>query len=265
MPKEYSLCSAVTGRGPLLNEELLGEALEPYGGSVTIATKFGWQPNPARVNNPADADLCAGQAKQLGLECLTLHVGWGLEDDDDAFRLIDAVLDASARYSVPLYVETHRATIFQDMWRTVGFHRRFPSLEFNGDFSHWYTGQEMVYGGFEKKLEFIAPILSNVRFLHGRIGNPGSIQVDLGDGNPEQHPYILHFRMLWTAAIAGYMAASATRQPFLTFTPELLAADIYYARRFRDVEESDRWQQSLLLRQIAFECFRHAQQPEHDT
>jgi aryl-alcohol dehydrogenase-like predicted oxidoreductase len=32
--------------GPLLNEELLGEALEPYKGSVVIATKFGWQPNP---------------------------------------------------------------------------------------------------------------------------------------------------------------------------------------------------------------------------
>jgi aryl-alcohol dehydrogenase-like predicted oxidoreductase len=32
--------------GPLLNEELVGEALEPYRGSVVIATKFGWQPNP---------------------------------------------------------------------------------------------------------------------------------------------------------------------------------------------------------------------------
>ena len=32
--------------GPLLNEELLGEALEPFRGSVFIATKFGWEPNP---------------------------------------------------------------------------------------------------------------------------------------------------------------------------------------------------------------------------
>ncbi len=32
--------------GPLLSEELVGEALEPYRGSVVIATKFGWQPNP---------------------------------------------------------------------------------------------------------------------------------------------------------------------------------------------------------------------------
>lgn len=33
--------------GPLLNEELVGEALAPFRGEVVIATKFGWQANPA--------------------------------------------------------------------------------------------------------------------------------------------------------------------------------------------------------------------------
>jgi aryl-alcohol dehydrogenase-like predicted oxidoreductase len=32
--------------GPLINEELVGEALEPYSGKVVIATKFGWEANP---------------------------------------------------------------------------------------------------------------------------------------------------------------------------------------------------------------------------
>ena len=32
--------------GPLLNEELVGEALAPFRGKVFIATKFGWAPNP---------------------------------------------------------------------------------------------------------------------------------------------------------------------------------------------------------------------------
>jgi aryl-alcohol dehydrogenase-like predicted oxidoreductase len=32
--------------GPLLNEELVGEALEPFRGQVAIATKFGWDSNP---------------------------------------------------------------------------------------------------------------------------------------------------------------------------------------------------------------------------
>src|SRR5215468_9474321 len=31
--------------GPFINEELVGEALEPFKGQVVIATKFGWKPN----------------------------------------------------------------------------------------------------------------------------------------------------------------------------------------------------------------------------
>src|SRR3954470_24782839 len=38
--------------GPLNNEELLGEALEPYKGQVVIATKFGWGPaNKSETNS----------------------------------------------------------------------------------------------------------------------------------------------------------------------------------------------------------------------
>ena len=38
----------------------------------------------ARVNVPEDAVRVAQEAHLMGLECLTLHVGWGLEDDDQA-------------------------------------------------------------------------------------------------------------------------------------------------------------------------------------
>src|SRR5947208_4747478 len=71
-----------------------------------------------RVNEPEDASRLAAEAREHGLECLTVHVGWGLEDDDDSGTLLGAVIDASARETVPMYVETHRATILQDMWRT---------------------------------------------------------------------------------------------------------------------------------------------------
>src|SRR5260370_4165236 len=35
--------------GPFTNEELVGEALAPFRGKVVIATKFGWEANPADV------------------------------------------------------------------------------------------------------------------------------------------------------------------------------------------------------------------------
>lgn len=213
-----------------------------------------------RVNAPAEAEATAKEACDAGLACLTLHVGWGMESDEEAAALIAAILEASAKYSIPLYPETHRATIFQDPWRTLRFLERFPSLEFNGDFSHWYTGTEMVYGGFEKKLEFIRPVLDRVAFLHGRIGNPGCMQVDIGDGDTEQHPYVAHFRTLWTESFRGFLRRR-TAADAICFTPELLSPTYYYARVFNGREESDRWEQALLLVRIARECFHEALQP----
>lgn len=210
-----------------------------------------------RIDRPEDAYALAKEADESGLECLTLHVGSGLEDDDDAVHLIQAVLEASTKYDVPLYTETHRATIFQDLWRTVQFVRRFPQLRFNGDFSHWYTGAEMVYGDFQKKLEFIQPVLDRVRFLHGRIGNPGCIQVDIGDGDHRTHPYVNHFRTLWTAAFLGWLQNEPDPES-ICFAVELLSPARYYGRTFHGVEESDRWQQSLVVARIAKECFATA-------
>ena len=212
-----------------------------------------------RVNHPSDAYRLAMEAQEAGLECLTLHVGWGLEDDDEGARLIEAILDASARYAVPLYVETHRATLFQDIWRTVQFIDRFPQLKFNGDFSHWYTGLEMVYGGFENKLAYIQPVIERVHFIHGRIGNPGCMQVDIGDlENASKLPFVAHFRTLWTRVFDTFLRRSLPGES-ICFTPELLAPEIYYAREFGGREESDRWQQSLVLMQIARDCFCEAQ------
>lgn len=210
-----------------------------------------------RVNTPAEAAPLAEEARLAGLECLTLHVGWGMEDDDEAAALIAAVLEASAKYAIPLYPETHRATIFQDPWRTLQFLKRFPSLEVNGDFSHWYTGTEMVYGGFENKLDFIKPVLQRIGFIHGRIGNPGCMQVNIGDGSADERPYVAHFRALWTEAFVGFLSRRPAADS-ICFAPELLAASIYYARTFEGREESDRWQQSLVLVHIARECFEEA-------
>ena len=100
-------------------------------------------------------------------------------------------------------------------------------------------------------------MLDRVRFLHGRIGNPGCIQVDIGDGDASQRPYVAHFRALWTASFAGFLRAASSGDS-ICFAPELLARGIYYARTFEGREESDRWQQARVLTRIARECFTAA-------
>jgi hypothetical protein len=228
------------------------------GGDITICTELGLR--CSTFGTIRERGAIDGQAKlwaDLGFDCSTLHIGTGMENEDDACRLIDEVIQASIDHDIPLYVETHRATLTQDLWRTVGFVERFPELRFNGDFSHWYTGLEMTYGDFDAKLDYIAPVLHRTRYLHGRIGDPGCIQVDIGDDG--SHPSVDHFRQFWTAAMAGFLADAAPGD-VLPFAPELLPSEINYARTVPGPdgarqEEGDRWQQALLLCTIAEQCF----------
>ena len=66
--------------GPFTNEELVGEALEPFKGKVVIATKFGWKPNsdgsgkwqeldsrPEHIKKVAEESL-----KRLRIDCIDL-------------------------------------------------------------------------------------------------------------------------------------------------------------------------------------------------
>jgi hypothetical protein len=213
-----------------------------------------------RINAPGEADPLARQWKSDSYECATAHVAWGIEDDDLVDRLVREILEASAAHDLPIFIETHRATITQDMWRTVKLAQRIPEVRFNGDFSHWYTGQEMVYGGFETKIPFIQPVLDRVRFIHGRIGNPGSMQVDIGDG--AHQTCVDHFKELWTRCFAGFLKSAAPGD-FIIFAPELLEPKFFYARVFKDPsgnpkEEGDRWQQAILYGKLAHECWAEA-------
>ena len=67
--------------GPFHNEELVGEALEPFKGEVVIATKFGWEGNPAdggkwnALNSRPEhiREAVEGSLKRLRVEALDLY------------------------------------------------------------------------------------------------------------------------------------------------------------------------------------------------
>ena len=138
----------------------------------------------------------------------------------------------------------------------------------------------MRYGNVDAKLDFMAPAFDRVRFLHGRIGNGGSMQVDAGDGSgrdlgdvdpatttdqqraARSMQHVRDFRNIWTRAFAGFLKHAGPGD-FIAFAPEILRPGICYARVFpgpdgEPVEETDRWAQALVNATVARECFAAA-------
>jgi hypothetical protein len=218
-----------------------------------------------RISIPSEAGRIIAEHATRGDQCLTVHAGWGIEDESEVAHLVESILEASQKYQLPVFIETHRSTITQDMWRTVQIIKRFPEVRFNGDFSHYYCGQEMVYGGMEMKLAFMAPIFERIGFIHGRIASPGGMQIPIEDISSRPRmaygfcDFFAHFREMWTLAMVGFIRA-ASPGDVLIFAPELLAGTYYYARLFPDaagelVEESDRYAQAQLYAKVAHSCF----------
>jgi hypothetical protein len=217
----------------------------------------------ARVLTPDEADRIAEQHRGWGFQSTTLHVGTGMETDGEAARLVVAVLEASERRGYPLFVETHRATVTQDMRRTLDLVERFPALRFTADLSHWYTGHEFPYGDVEAKIAMLAPVFARVRFVHGRIGDSCCMQLPVPSARSRE-PDVRHFRAMWRLCFQGFLAGAAAGDE-IVFAPELMPASakiagkvhrFNYARLNVDgEEESDRWADAGRLCDMARDCF----------
>jgi hypothetical protein len=232
------------------------------GGDPALARRLGLGCTASgRIDTPDQADARIRAWRDEGWDLATVHVGWGDEDDAGMDALAQAILAASRAYRLPVFVETHRATVTQDTWRTIAWIRRNPDLRFNADYSHWYTGLEMRYGDWDRRLAGIAPIFERVGYFHGRCGNTSHIQVALDD--PSMTGALADFRMLWTRSMAGFLRRAGPGD-WLGFAPELLSPMYNYARTFPGPdgvrrEESDRWAEALRLVAVAKECFATAQ------
>lgn len=198
--------------------------------------------------------------RDAGCDCTTVHLGTGLESDDEMTRLAEAMLEIAESERHPVYLETHRATMTQDIRRTLDLIERLPELRFNGDFAHWYIGHEFTYGDMEMKFAALAPVFERTRFLHLRVSSNAFGQ--LTASNPAEARHTDYYRRMWTAACEGFLR-SAGPGDYLAVHPELLPARAFYPKMVPGPdgemrEESDRWTEAHYLIDIAEQCFAAA-------
>ncbi|MGK6320403.1 sugar phosphate isomerase/epimerase family protein [Sphingomonas sp. DT-204] len=198
--------------------------------------------------------------RDAGCDCTTVQLGTGFESDDEMARLAEGLLDIAEAERHPVYLETHRATMTQDIRRTLDLVERFPELRFNGDFGHWYIGHELPYGDLDAKLEAMRPIFARTRFLHLRVSS-GAFGQLTASGAPE---VLDHYKRMWRACFEGFLATARPGDHFAVH-PELLPPRTGYPRMIPGPdgalrEESDRWAEARVLIDVARDCFAEAQE-----
>ena len=94
--------------GPFTNEELVGEALEPFKGQVVIATKFGWKPNAEGRWSDLDSrpehikKVCEASLKRLRVDVIDLfyqhRVDLDVPIEDVAGAVKDLIKEGKVKY-----------------------------------------------------------------------------------------------------------------------------------------------------------------------
>lgn len=154
----------------------------------------------------------------------------------------------------PFFVETHRNNFTENIPQTEELIQAVSDIRITGDFSHFVVVGEFYGWENEGALERMKNILPHVAHLHGRISNGEAVQVDVGDGSGQTAQFFVE---IWSAAMKHWLQ---TAQPgdVLPFTPEL--GPPRYAITLPDGREfSDRWEQALVIKNLAESAWHKAQ------
>jgi hypothetical protein len=184
------------------------------------------------------------EAANLGVSSITIHLGNGLNSDTEIYNWLEAIFSFSQESKIPVLFETHRNTVFQDIYRTIQLLKKYPKIRLVADFSHWYTGL-LLGQGFEEKIKAMDLIFRRTVSIHGRISNDSCIQPAL---HLVESKYKTHFRTLWQ----NVLEKSQSNNQEIPIVMELLSHKIGYDSGIvindKTEDSTDRWKDTLQLK-----------------
>jgi len=209
------------------------------------------------VGFPAYEDTSVGplaeRAQDLGVSFLNAQVHDAFVSDARAIARLDAMYEACDAIGMPLFIETHRGTVTQDLLRTIEYGRQVPRIRFTLDASHYMVAGEVTQPDAAPCFtEALSEIIGRSSSIHARVSNGEQVQVDIGDGTgPVVSPYL----GWWASAYRHWLRAAAAGG-FLPFVCELgprpYAITAPSGSPFpMGAELSDRRAQALVFKRIA--------------
>ncbi len=165
-------------------------------------------------------------------ECLPYLLGWH---------------DLAEAAGVPMYVETHRDRMTTDLHFTLDLLDAVPDLRLTADLSHFLVGREFAWPVSAHNHELIHTVLRRARAIHGRVASREQVQIQ--PSFPHHRELVELFAGWWEYGLR-HLRETLEDDAVIVFTVEL-GPPRWYAITGADGEElSDRWAESLLLREL---------------
>lgn len=204
----------------------------------------------AYPRNADDMEQFLIAAKRYGgIDYINAQVMTPFLTGEGAEALLHHINLLSGQYGIPVYVETHRGTITQDLLRTTAYVKHLDELRLTIDFSHYVVAGEL-HTVSEEAEALLQQLLVRTSSIHTRVSNGEQVQIDIGDNG--EHIMVPHYKRWWKDGMRHWteQAASGSRFPVVVELGPPGYAITIDEHAARSMEISDRWTQSLLFQRI---------------
>jgi hypothetical protein len=172
----------------------------------------------------------------------------------DAIDLMTALLAVSNACPLPVFYETHRGRLLNDLFWTADILDALPDLRLTGDLSHYVTAHEMELPLAPHLAERLDRVIARCGAFHLRIA--GANQVQLPVEAPGSAVWREAFEGWWAQGMRDWLAQAADGDSLPILCE--LGPPPYAIVDPEGRELTDRWTEALALKTISQRLFSQA-------
>ncbi len=170
---------------------------------------------------------------------------------EEAVPVVRRWIGEAGSAGMPLLFETHRDGLLNDMYFTLQLMDLVPEMRLCADLSHFVVDRELRAPVPERDQQYISSILKRSDCFQGRVASREQVQVQIDF--PQHQQWVEIFRGWWTEGMRAWRRRNAD-DATLVFLCEL-GPPPYAITDAEQRELSDRWQESLQIREWAQEIW----------